>query len=748
MALDALGRYLERAASDRLGWREVVQHTWGPSRREDGHAEVIQAYHPRLTVNQLFDMYRAMITSRRVDERELTLQRQGQAWFAISTAGKEAVLAAAGLVLRPTDPLLGYYRDRTLMHLRGVTPREMLLQCIGAAADPASGGRQMPEHWGDPERAIIIYASPVGIQCIPAEGLAEAIGATKSLIGQGRYPADAIVYSSLGDGQTAEGEFYESLRAAINARAPLLVHLMDDGWGISVPVSEQVPGGDLVRLFQGWPNLAIFENDGTDVRSSFEVFRRAADHCRSGRGPVIVRSRVLRLYSHSSTDDMKKYRPRQEIAIEFEERDPVLRFARELVEYGIASPRELQEINRGIEESILSDVDEILKLPKTDASRLLSNVYAYDPPKAKAAWAGAVRGRRAPKAGETLVMADAINACLFELMEILPQAVMWGEDIADLSREQYFRHPELEGKGGVFGITRGLQRRFGPDRVMNSPIAEASIVGRACGWSVQGFLPIVEVQFRDYLNPAWQQLVDQVGTMHWRSDGRFACPMVIRMAYGGYLGGAGAIWHSESANGPLLHHPGIRLAVPSNAEDAVGALRAAAFSGDPVCFCEAKSRYRLRDEFMERKYPDFDFVLWPGASRRYGEGRDLAIVTYGTTSTLCFRVMRMLEAEGIAARMIDLVWLNPMDHEAIRAAADDCGLVLVVEEDRRTCGAGAAIADVIYRDRDLRRRVDVERVAAKDCRVSYGPVGERAVLPQPEEIYRAARELVRSRRRP
>lgn len=223
--------------------------------------------------------------------------------------------------------------------------------------------------------------------------------------------------------------------------------------------------------------------------------------------------------------------------------------------------------------------------------------------------------------------------------------------------------------------------------------------------------------------------------------------MIIRMAYGGYLGGAGALWHSESANGPLLHYPGIRLAAPSNSEDAVGILRAAAFCGDPVLYGEAKSRYRFRDEFMERKYPDYDFVLWPGSSRRYGDGKDLAIITYGTTTQLCFRTMQMLEAEGIHVRLIDLCWLNPMDKAAIRAAADDCGLVLIVEEDRRTCGAGSAIADVIYRERDLRRRVDVERIATKDSRVSYGPVGERAILPQPEEILRTARDLVRSRRK-
>ena len=461
---------------------------------------------------------------------------------------------------------------------------------------------------------------------------------------------------------------------------------------------------------------------------------------------MLLRSKVLRLYSHSSTDDMRKYRPRLDLAIEYEERDPLIRFARELVEFGIASVSELRELTKDVEREVLGAADAVLQLPKTDVRKLLSNVYAYDPPAAKEAYAEVFEGRASARAGETLVMADAINACLGELMEAMPEIVMWGEDIADLSRTNFRKHPELEGKGGVFGITKGLQRRFGPDRVSNSPIAEASIVGRAVGWSLQGFLPIVEVQFRDYLNPAWQQLVDNVATMSWRSDGRFTCPMIVRMAYGGYLGGAGALWHSESANGPLLHHPGLRVCVPSNAEDAVGALRAAAFCGDPVLFNESKSRYRFRDEFMERKYPGPDFVLWPGTARTYGEGRDLAIVTYGTTTPLCFRAMQMLEADGIRARMVDLCWLNPLDAESIRAAADACGRVLVVEEDRRTCGAGAAIADVIYRDRELRRRVDVERIAAKDCRVSYGPVGERAVLPQTEEILRTARELVRPRR--
>jgi 2-oxoisovalerate dehydrogenase E1 component len=743
MALETLNRYLENVA-DRPGWKTFVEHAWGGS--GDGRADVLRAYHPTLSVADLLKVFRVMITSRKTDDRELYLQRQGQAWFTASSAGKEAVLAAAGLALRPTDPIWGYYRDRPLILMRGVPAKDMLMQAVGSAADPASGGRQMAVHFGSQEHNIPIYASPVGIQCLPAAGLAEACALTKKLIGEGRFPADSVVYTSVGDGTTAEGEIYETLRAAINSRAPLLFHIMDDGFGISVPVSETVPGGDVVSLFRGWPQLSVIENDGLDVRASYDNVLRAAELCRSGRGPVLMRSKLLRLYSHSSTDDMRKYRSKLDILHETDERDPLIRFARELIEYGVASAEELREITTRAEAEVLRAADDVLQLPKTDVNHLLTNVYAYEPARAKADYEAAFKDVDSAAAGKTLVMADAISTCLSELMEAVPGIVMWGEDVADLSKADFASHPELEGKGGVFGITKGLQRRFGPDRVSNAPIAEASIVGRAVGWSLQGYLPVVEVQFRDYLNPAWQQLVDMVATMSWRSDGRWTCPMVIRMAYGGYLGGAGAIWHSESANGPILHHPGLRLCVPSNAEDAAAALRAAVFCGDPVLFCESKSRYRFRDEFMERKYPGFERVLWPGTSTTYESGRDLAIVTYGTTAPLCFRAAQMLRADGIKARMIDLCWLNPMDEKAIRTAADECGLVLIVEEDRRSCGAGAAIADVIYRDRALRRKVDVERIASKDCRVSYGPVGERAVLPQTEEILRVARELVKSRR--
>ncbi len=712
----------------------------------------VPAYHPTLAVEDLLGMYRSMVLSRLLDEREFMLQKQLQAWFSIFAAGKEAAQAAAGLALRPTDPICGYYRDRTICLQRGITAEEMLRQAVAAASDPASSGRQMPAHFGHREKAVIIQGSPTGFQSIPSVGLAEAIAKTKSLIGSGAWPADAIVYSSIGDASTAEGEFYEALRAAILNRAPVLFNVQDDGFGISVPAEEQVPGEDVLALFRGWPGLAVLDVDGTDVRASYDAFVEAAAHCRARRGPVLLRSRVLRLMSHSSTDDMRKYRDPVSIAHDHE-RDPLPKFARELIAYGAATSESLLEIGAAAKREVEEATARVQKLPKTDVAKLTADIYAYEPATAKAAWAAATAGRKSEPAGKVIALADSVNHALHELMALDPRIVMWGEDIADLSKRTLEEHPELKGKGGVFGITEGLQRAFGSARVSNSPIAEATIVGRAVGYALQGFRPIVEVQFRDYLNPAWQQVVDQAGTLRWRSGGRFNAPFVVRMSYGGYLGGAGSVWHSESANGPLLHHPGLRLCVPGNARDAVALLRGAAFCDDVVLYMEPKAIYRRNDaafglepgSYMDQPYPGFDEVCWPGSSRLYGDGSHLAILSYGNTAALSMRAVAELAKKGIRARFLDLRWLNPLDEKAIRKAADECGHVLVVDEDRRTCGAGAAVADVIYRDVDLRRRVDVERVAALDSRVSYGPVGEKACLPQLEWIVDAAVAQLRGR---
>ena len=417
----------------------------------------------------------------------------------------------------------------------------------------------MPAHYGHAEKAVIIQGSPVGFQCIPSVGLAEAIAKSARLLKSGKYPADAVVYTSLGDAKTAEGEVYEALRAAILYKAPVIVHIQDDGFGISVPVEEQVPGEDVLALFRGWPGLATWDVDGTEVRDSYDAFSAAAARGRAGQGPSVVRTKTLRLMSHSSTDDMRKYRIPADIAHDFE-RDPIPKFARQIVAYGLATRGELAAILEAAKSEVERATAEALKAPKADPKRFLDDVYGYDPKSAKERWTRAVAGKTSARAGQVLPLADAMRLSLHELMEVEPRIVMWGEDIADLSPKTLERHPELKGKGGVFGITEGLQRKFGSDRVANSPISESSIVGRAVGYAIQGFLPVVEVQFRDYLNPAWQQLVDQAATLRWRSGATFSCPMVIHVVV---ATGGRAMWQSRPTSDP--DHPIARLRAATRA---------------------------------------------------------------------------------------------------------------------------------------------------------------------------------------
>lgn len=724
--MESILTFLKQKAAEPL-WQDVVRASWGRAGALDGQSSrTWPDYHETLTKGRLLEIYRVMVLSRRLDDRELTLQKQSQCWFTISGAGKEATLTAAGLLLRRTDPACPYYRDRALVLARGVTTREMLMEAVAAAADPASGGRQMPAHFGHAPLAIVSQTSPTGSNALPASGLAEAI--LKARLTPLNFPSDSVVYVSVGDATCSEGEVYEAIKNAAIWRAPLLVHLEDDGYGISTPASEQHPGGDPSHALGAFAGLRTIRFDGTDLRASWNAWEEAIDHARARRGPVLLHAKVTRLYSHSSTDDQRKYRTAADVRWEHE-RDPIERFARELVGYEIAHPDELLEIHAAIEAEISVAQQEVLALPKTDTTTLVSGSYATRPL--------TPRPVRSDAAGKRMTMAEAITTCLAELFAADPRFVAFGEDIADFSLRNYRYKDQLDGKGGVFGLTKGLQKKFGPDRVFNAPIAEASIVGRATGYSLAGFLPIVEIQFRDYLNPAWQQLVDEAATMAFRSNGTFHCPMVVRMSYGGYLGGAGAIWHSESAVGPLMNYPGLRLCVPSNARDAVGCLREAAYTGDIVLFMEPKALYRRRDPFLDVDYPAPDYRVPMGTSRVYGDGKSLTIVTFGNTTPICYRAMQELDA-----RMVDLLWLAPLDERTIREQALATGKLLIVDEDRRAGGAGATIADAILKDRDARRRVEIARVAAKDCRVSYGPVGEAAVLPQLEDVLEGARELL------
>jgi len=725
--------------------RYLEGETRSPRARPSTNGRAAEEYGADLPAEQLLELYRIMVASRLMDDQELRLLKQGKAWFSISGAGAEAACAAAGTLLRKTDPIAAFYRDRATCLARGVTPYEMFLEQLACAEDPASAGHQMPAHWGHKELAIISGTSPTGSQCLGAQGLAEAIAKTPKIIGQGTYPSDSVVYCSIGDAATFQGEFYESLKGAVATRCPLVMHIVDNGWGISVPSYESHADEDVSAYYRGFPNLLILKGDGTSVRESIAAFRKAIDHARSGRGPALVHMKVVRLYSHSASDDQRKYRRKPDLAAEGE-RDPLPKFARELVAYGIASPEALMGIVRTAEEEVRRAAEKAASRPKTDVSKIEPSVYQFERGRAEAEYRRFVAGRTSQYKGQDLPMAEAINRAMSELMETDPRLVMWGEDIADL-HPRYLQSfsEELEGKGGVFGVTRGLQRRHGGHRVWNSPLAEATILGRAVGYSLQGYRPVVEIQFRDFINPGWQQLVDEIATMSFRTGGATPVPMVVRMASGGYLLGAGALHHSEMAAGPLLYQPGLRVAVPSNARNAAAAIRGAIYCGDPVMFLEPKALYRRRGGFFATPFPDFDDVAFPGeGSEIYGDGEDLTLIAYGNTAPLCYDALARLQSEGIRGRLLNLVWLHPIDENLVREHAEATGRVLIVDEDRRRCGAGAHIADCIYRDRALRRGVDVERLAARDSRVSYGLAGEQYCLPQLDDVIRAARELVSS----
>lgn len=745
MSLTDLRRYLEEARGATT--TSALESYWNLREPLNGGLDrKVPHYHPRLRHRDVIEVYRAMYTSRRCDDYELSFLKRGLAWFTISAAGAEAALAAAGKALRRTDPLCPYYRDRTMCLIRGVTPYEMFLEALACAEDPASGGHQMPAHWGHEPLGIVSQTSPTGSQCLPAQGLAEAISRTRALLGSGRFPNDSVVYVSIGDASINQGEFYESVKQAVMSRSPLVVHVLDNGWGISTPDYEQHGDYDAGDFFRHFPGLTYLRCDGTDFRQSYDAFTAAVEQCRSGRGPVMVHSKVVRLYSHSASDDQRKYRTAVDVGVE-EERDPIPKFARELIRYGLASAEDLLRINEEVEAELKEAAERALGRPKTDLARIEVSIHNYDKAASKQLYDRYVAGRRSTHAGQPLVMAEAINRALGELMETDRRIVMWGEDIADVHQKYLRLVDSLEGKGGVFGVTRGLQKSF-PRRVWNAPLAEASIVGKAMGYALQGFLPVIEVQFRDFLNPAWQQLVDEIATLSFRSNGAWKAPMVIRMASGGYLLGAGAIWHSELAAGPLLYHPGLMVAVPSNGRNAAAAIRGAIYAGDPVLFLECKALYRRHGGWFDAPYPDFDYVAWPGEGTEvYGDGKDLTLIAWGNTTAICVEAMKQLEPQGIRARLVNLVWLHPLDEETVRAHAEATGRVLIVDEDRRRCGASAHVADAIYRDRELRRKVDVERLCSRNCRVPYGAVGEQYVLPQVTDVVRAALEMVRSQLR-
>ena len=718
-----------------------------------------------LTSRQLIDSYRIMFSSRRVDDREILLKRQQKIFFQISGAGHEAIGVAAALALKASyDWFYPYYRDRALCLALGATPYEMLLQGVGAADDPSSGGRQMPSHWAYKRLNIVTQSSATGTQILQAVGCAEAgrylakhPNAARKAEGDYRqfkdvqFQGDEITYVSLGDGATSEGEFWEALNTASNRRLPVIFCVQDNQYAISVPVEVQTAGGNISRLVSGFPNFHFEEIDGTDPVVPYAAFKRAAEHCRAGNGPAFVHAHVIRPYSHSLSDDERLYRPDSERQADAA-RDPVPRLQMFLLREGILDEKGINKIEQEIEEQIQADTDRALEAALPRPETIYNFVYspdldptsaAFETHPAFAAPETAADGKRSAasqnKASQNKTMADLINATLRDEMRRDERIIIFGEDVADASREEYVKQKLVKGKGGVFKLTAGLQLEFGSDRVFNSPLAEANIVGRATGMATRGLKPVVEIQFFDYIWPAMMQLRDELPIIRWRSNNAFSAPLVIRVAIGGYLTG-GAIYHSQCGESIFTHIPGLRVVFPSNALDAAGLLRTAIRCDDPVLFLEHKRLYR--EPYGRAPYPGPDYMVPFGKAKIVQPGTDLTVITYGAVVPRALQAAQKLEREHrVSVELIDLRCLNPFDWDAIAASVKKTNRALIAYEDSLSWGYGAEIAARIADQLFHHLDAPVKRVAATDTFVAYQPILENAILPQASDLFRAMKEL-------
>jgi 2-oxoisovalerate dehydrogenase E1 component len=685
-----------------------------------------------LSREQLVSAYRTMLLSRRIDDKEIQLKRQNKSFFQISSAGHEAVTTAAGLVVKPAyDWFYFYYRDRALCLELGMTAAEMLYSAVGAAVDPNSGGRQMPSHWGHKRLNITTVSSPTGTQFLQAVGAAEAtLRATQNGITEG-FHKDEIVLVTTGEGQTSEGEFWESLNTASNLKLPVVYLVEDNEYAISVPVEVGTAGGSISALVKSFPGLFVQTVDGCDFLASYEVMQKAVQYARARQGPALVHAKVIRPYSHSLSDDEVLYRPPEERAADAA-RDPVTQFPKWLVEEGFASEAELAKILESVDAEVLAATDDALSRPQPDAGTVHFAVYSPDVDPASEQF----DTEDDPQfSGQPTTMVDLLNACMKDEMRRDPKILVFGEDVADVSREQHLG--KVKGKGGVFKVTWGLQKEFGSGRVYNTPLAEANIVGRAIGLAHRGFKPVIEVQFFDYIWPAYMQLRNELATMRWRSNNAFSAPVVVRTTYGGYI--RGAIYHSQTGASLFTHCPGLRVVCPATALDANGLLRTAIRCDDPVMFLEHHHLYR--QIYNKSQYPGPNFMIPFGKAKVVKEGVNVTVVTYGATLQRALVAAKDVAERGIDVEVIDLRTLSPWDRETVFASVKKTSRVIVAYEDSLSWGYGAEIAAAIADECFAWLDAPVKRVASTDTFVGYAPQLEDAILPQVATFVRAYEEI-------
>jgi 2-oxoisovalerate dehydrogenase E1 component len=696
--------------------------------------QATQAAFDGLSRDAILDAYRCIVRSRRLDDKEIQLKNQSQAYFQISGAGHEAILVAAGMTLRPGyDWFHAYYRDRALCLQLGVSSLDMLLASCGAAADPSNAGRQMPSHWGSTALNIVAGSSATATQVLHAVGMAEA-GVLYSRLRdipnrEALSHGDEIIYTSLGEGSTSEGEFWEAVSVSCTRHLPVLFLVEDNGYAISTPVEVETPGGDISRILRSFPGLHIETADGTDLFDSLRAMRAAADYVRARKGPALVHAHVVRPYSHSLSDDEKLYKTAAEREAEAK-RDPIGRLASFITEHGLATAADLAALEAEIDHEVSAAAEQAIAAPKPSKDTVTHFVYSPDVDPTSAAF-----DTPAQPHGKPETMVDAINRTLKDEMAHNPRIVVFGEDVADASRSAALA--EVKGKGGVFKVTHGLQRAYGDDRVFNAPIAEASIIGRAVGMAMRGLKPVVEIQFFDYIWPAMMQIRDEMSMLRYRSGNQWSCPLVIRVPIGGYLRGGGP-YHSQSGESIFAHCPGIRIVYPCNAVDAAGLLRTSIRCDDPVLFLEHKHLYR--QTYNKGEYPGADYMIPFGHGSLRREGTDLVVITWGAlVQRSLLAAQQAAERDGIQTAVLDLRTIMPYDWNAIATLVKQTNRVVIAHEDTLTCGFGAEIAARIADELFQYLDAPVRRVAALDTPVAYSPDLEEAILPQPSDILEAIR---------
>ncbi|MBD67361.1 MAG: tungsten formylmethanofuran dehydrogenase [Candidatus Marinimicrobia bacterium] len=656
---------------------------------------------------ELLDIYNKMYLARTLDEKQLILLKQGKAYFHIGCSGHEsAQLAASNNLNAGKDWVYPYYRDAALCLGLGMTGKEQLLSFLARDDDPNSGGRQMPQHYGHKNLRIVSQSSPTGTQFLQAVGCAMSRKWEKT---------KEVVYVSSGEGSTSEGEFHEALNWSSREKLPVIFHIQDNQYAISVHISEQTSGASVYSMVGGYQNLSRFDVDGTSFFETDLAFKQAVDRARKGKGPSVIISHVVRLLPHSSSDDQRKYRSDKDLESD-KKRDPIAQFEKYCVNKKVASANDFETIRNKVFEQVNKDAEWADKQNHPDISTALDHVYSDQ---------NNLKETSLKTINEKVVLVDAINHAMSEEMSFNKKMVIYGEDIADP-------------KGGVFTATKGLTKQFGKDRVFNSPLAEASIIGTAIGLAVTGWKPCVEIQFGDYIWPAMMQIRNELASMRYRSNGNWKCPLVIRVPVGGYI--HGAICHSQSIDGYFMHMPGIKIAYPSNATDAKGLLKAACRMDDPVIFMEHKGLYR--QGFSSTPEPDKNYILPFGKAKIVQEGNILTIITWGAMVQKCIESVKACELEQDVVEIIDLRTLNPLDHETISSSVVKTGKALVVHEDNLTNGPGAEIAALIGENNFEYLDGPVKRVGSADAHVPYNWYLEEKVLVQNSDIQNALIELL------